>query len=119
MLLLIFALNLYATTIPLDVAYELYQEKAGATDFHVIDVRMPYEYDFDHIPGAINIDFLENDFKDKVSKLDRSHTYLLYCRTGGRGGGADTIFAELGFENSFNIKGGFEAWEEADYPTDF
>lgn len=73
-------------------------------DIIVIDVRTPKEIaEIGTIEGSTNIDFKAADFKEKVSSLDKSKEYILFCRTGNRSGQASQIMADLGFSNVNNL----------------
>ncbi|WP_157151543.1 rhodanese-like domain-containing protein [Brachyspira sp. SAP_772] len=73
-------------------------------DIIVIDVRTPEEIaEIGAIEGSTNIDFKAADFKEKVSSLDKSKEYILFCRTGNRSGQASKIMADLGFSNVNNL----------------
>ena len=73
-------------------------------DIIVIDVRTPEEIaEIGAIEGSTNIDFKAADFKEKVSSLDKSKEYILFCRTGNRSGQASQIMADLGFSNVNNL----------------
>jgi rhodanese-related sulfurtransferase len=47
----------------------------------------------------------------KIEELDKSNDYYLYCRSGARSSQAGQIMNQLGFENTFNLKGGFKKWD--------
>lgn len=72
----------------------------------LLDVRTPAEFATGHLKGAQNIDFRAPGFSDKVSKLDKSKTYVLYCASGNRSGQTTVIMEEYGFRNVINA-GGF------------
>lgn len=69
----------------------------------VLDVRTAEEFREDHVPSALNLDVLEKSFKNEVSKLDRSKTYAVYCRSGARSSNAKSIMTGLGFKNVINL----------------
>ncbi len=92
-------------------ANSLIQANQGNAGFVVLDVRTPQEYAEGHIPGAINIDYNASDFQNKVGKLDKTKTYLVYCRTGIRSAAASKIMASLGFKNVNNMTGGITDWQ--------
>ena len=48
---------------------------------------------------------------DEVEKLDKSKNYYIYCRSGNRSGQACQIMDKLGFENTYNLMGGFNEWD--------
>lgn len=78
----------------------------------LLDVRTQDEVDEGAIPGALHIDiFKGQEFIDEVSALDQSKAYYVYCRSGNRSGQACAVMQELGFENTYNLVGGFNEWE--------
>ena len=59
----------------------------------------------------IHHDFFEGqEFIDALEKMDKSKNYYIYCRSGNRSGQACDIMDQLGFENTFNLEGGFMNW---------
>lgn len=60
------------------------------------DARLPSEYKYDHINGAINLPL--NEIRQLVSTLDKSKEYVLYCQTGRRSSTAAFILAQCGFK---------------------
>ncbi|WP_340202835.1 rhodanese-like domain-containing protein [Ascidiimonas sp. W6] len=82
------------------------------TNPYLLDVRTPEEFEDGYIPGAKNIDiYLGQEFVEQVEKLDKDKNYYVYCRSGKRSGQACSIMNQLGFENTFNLSGGFMEWE--------
>ncbi len=86
------------------------------SDIIILDVRTPGEFKEGHIENSVNIDLLGNDFKDNISKLDNSKTYLVYCKLGGRSSKASNILNDLGFRNVYNLNGGITDWIAKGYP---
>lgn len=84
----------------------------------VLDVRTAGEFADGHIKGAKLIDVTEPDFKEKVSKLDRSQSYLIHCKSGGRSKRALAIMKSLGFQNIYHLESGFNGWEDANLPVE-
>ena len=95
-------------------ANEMLREKIGV---EVLDIRTEYEFSQRHIEGAVNIDFYRTDFKQRVSQLDPSKTYLLHCRSGGRSNRALNILKSVGITNLVHLDGGMKAWQKALLPT--
>jgi len=60
-----------------------------------LDVRYPSEYQYDKLPGAINIPLAE--VRHMYSVLDRSREYVAYCQSGRRSAAAAFLFAQRGF----------------------
>lgn len=79
----------------------------------ILDVRTPGEFNSGYIPGAINIDIYAADFQSRVQKLDKSKTYLVYCRSGARSSNAGNFMITNGFKQVHNLKGGMMAWSGA------
>ena len=60
-----------------------------------LDVRYPSEYQYDKLPGAINVPLAE--VRNMYSVLDRSREYVIYCQSGRRSAAAAFLFAQRGF----------------------
>jgi len=86
-------------------------------DLVVLDVRTQEEFDDGHLANAVMLDFYRDDFRERLSELDRDVPYLLYCRSGNRSGQAFELMNELGFTDVADIDGGILAWQEAGLPT--
>ncbi|MDM3870720.1 rhodanese-like domain-containing protein [Porticoccus sp. W117] len=84
----------------------------------VLDIRTPKEFAEGHIAGALNIDYYSDDFKQNLSQLDKSKTYLVHCRSGGRSGRSLKLFRELGFEKVIHLDGGIKAWKSQSLPLE-
>jgi len=88
-------------------AKKVIEKNSSNKNFHIIDVRTPEEFSQGRIEKATNIDFYQNDFEEKISSLDRSGVYLIYCRTGGRSTKALEIFKNNQFKEVYNLLGGY------------
>ncbi len=98
-------------------AFALIQNNQNNPDFVILDVRTPEEFADGYIENAIDIDFYLKTFRDELNKLDKSKTYLIYCRSGGRSGNALNIMAELNFKEVYNMSGGIDGWKAEGLPT--
>jgi len=78
-------------------------------DAVIVDVRTKEEFSMGHIQDAINIDYMSDDFWDKVEQLDATKDYFIYCRSGRRSIRVCTLMRNGGFENKkiFNLDKGF------------
>ena len=77
----------------------------------IIDVRTELEVAEGIIPDAINIDIYGGQlFIDEINKLDKSKSYFLYCKAGGRSSQACSLMNQLGFDKTYNLLGGFMNW---------
>lgn len=95
-----------------------FEEKVQTTtDIKILDIRTPEEYAEGHIPGAVNINFYDNDFKDRVEKqLPKNAPVALYCRSGHRSAEASAILSPLGYSID-DLEGGILAWEKGCLPV--
>jgi rhodanese-related sulfurtransferase len=71
-----------------------------------LDVRYPSEYQYDKLPGAINVPV--NEVRNMFAVLDKSKEYVVYCQSGRRSSAAAFLFAQRGFRVSL-LEGGL--WE--------
>lgn len=82
------------------------------TNAVILDVRTEEEIEEGIIPNAINLDIYKGqEFINELEKLDKSKNYYVYCRSGSRSGQACAIMNSIGFENAYNLEGGFMNWE--------
>ena len=81
-------------------------------DLVVIDVRNTGELSSGVIPKSIHINVMESSFTTKVKELDRTKTYVIYCRSGLRSARACQIMAKNEFKDLYNLKGGLIAWDK-------
>lgn len=86
-------------------------------DTIILDVRTPEEFEIVRLKDAINLDFYESEFKNKLSKLDRNKNYLVYCRSGHRSAITVEIMDKLGFTNVKDLEGGINKWYLEGKPT--
>lgn len=78
----------------------------------VLDVRTEEECSEGIIPNAITIDIYKGQgFIYQLEELDKSKNYYVYCKAGGRSAQACSIMNQLGFENAYNLLGGFMNWK--------
>jgi phage shock protein E len=71
------------------------------TSTRLIDVREPFEFAEEHIPGAVNIPL--NAIAGHAEEIRNFNSpVVLYCRSGSRSGMALRILNGLGIENLYN-----------------
>ncbi len=97
----------------MDLSQKDWAEKLLATENAVVlDVRTADEWADGIVPNAKMIDIYKGQgFIYEVDALDKSKTYFVYCKAGGRSAQACQIMSQLGFENTFNLIGGFMQWQ--------
>ena len=92
------------------------QAKADTTSI-ILDVRTPGEYQEEHVAGAQHLDFLNSEaFDEGIKRLDKSHTYYVYCRSGKRSHNACIKMQKQGFK-VFDMEGGILNWKKLGMPT--
>ena len=84
---------------------------ANNPEIIILDVRTPDETKNGMLPNAIEIDFRSSKFEADIDKLDKTKSYLVYCKSGGRSTGACKKMRAAGFENITNMEGGYTAWK--------
>jgi rhodanese-related sulfurtransferase len=75
-----------------------------------LDVRYPSEYQYDKLPGAINVPLAE--VRNMFAVLDRSKEYVAYCQSGRRSAAAAFLFAQRGFK-VWLLEGGLRTVEKS------
>jgi CRP-like cAMP-binding protein len=77
---------------------------------HWLDVRLPSEHQNLAIEGSLNVPLYF--IRLKISTLDRTRPYVVYCDTGRRSSAAAFILVERGFD-AYVLRGGLDAAEGA------
>ena len=72
---------------------------------HWIDVRVPEQYQQEHIQGAVNIPL--KDLKAHIASEvpDKTDTVKLYCNSGRQSGQAKDMLTEMGYTQVTNEEG--------------
>ena len=97
------------TLIQPEVLAKLMTEK----NIQLVDVRTPEEYKRGAIEGAVLINFRDANFLELMkSKLNTEKPVYLYCASGGRSGKASSLLLENGFQNVYDLEGGYSAWSK-------
>ncbi|MFT5983629.1 MAG: rhodanese-related sulfurtransferase [Ulvibacter sp.] len=94
----------------ININVEKFNARMTEPNVVILDVRTPKEIADGTIAGAMGIDVKGKEFDEKVKALDKTKTYLVYCRSGRRSSKACGIMANKGFEKLYNLKGGYTAW---------
>lgn len=97
-------------------AWELISKNKKGDDLVIIDVSTPQEYEDLHLEGAINVNLFSRFFKTRLDVMDKSRTYVIYCKMGGRSKIAKKLMQRLGFRKVYNIVGGTLLWKEEELP---
>jgi molybdopterin/thiamine biosynthesis adenylyltransferase/rhodanese-related sulfurtransferase len=76
-----------------------------------VDVREPDEWEEGHIPGAIYVG--RGRLESRIEGLvpDKERALVVYCASGSRSAFAAKALGEMGYEDVFNLAGGFADWK--------
>ncbi len=88
---------------------ELKEMIAKGTDFMLLDVREPYEYEEFNLEGKL---IPLNELIDRHEEVPKDKRVIIHCRSGARSAKAVQILQKFGFEDLYNLKGGVIAWQE-------
>lgn len=100
------------------VSIEQFEKMTAKKKNMLVDVRTPEEVAEGHLPGALNINFLGENFSQEIQTLNKNKTYLLYCRSGSRTRKAADQMQKAGFKKVYMLEGGITAWNEAGKPIE-
>ena len=116
--------NSTSTTAEADAApKEKIAEKVDANTFseklktlkevQLVDVRTPEEFGAGAIPNAVNINFYGENFDAQITGLDKQKPIMVYCQAGSPGGRSGQTLEKLkekGFEEIYELAGGYAGW---------
>jgi adenylyltransferase/sulfurtransferase len=92
---------------------------AGASDYVIIDVRNPNEWEIGRIPNTVLVPLpeIENgNGVEKVKSLLNGHKLIAHCKMGGRSMKALGILKQAGIDG-INVQGGINAWSDQIDPS--
>jgi rhodanese-related sulfurtransferase len=79
----------------------------------LVDVRTPDEYKEGHLPNALNIDFLDENFEINIQQLDKSKAVIVYCQRGSRSAKCASQLIAYGFVKIYDLDRGFSGWKSS------
>lgn len=80
----------------------------------ILDVREEKERKTGFINSTTHIPM--GQVKGKLDTLDKNKKILTYCKSGMRSKTTAELLCKNQFENVYNLKGGFDAWQAAGLP---
>jgi rhodanese-related sulfurtransferase len=90
------------------------KEELGKANTTLVDVREYAEYAGGRVSNAKLVPL--GEIEKRHQELDHTHTVYVMCRTGRRSSEAQKRLKALGFQNVFNVKGGFDEWKKENLP---
>ncbi len=82
----------------------------------LIDVRTEKEFDDGHIDSSFNIP--ADDIRERLDELPKDKPIYIYCQQGLRGYIAHRILRQNGFEEVYNLSGGYALWKPCQLETE-
>lgn len=97
---------------------EEFEKKLASIDSpQLVDLRTDREIAGGMLPNAVQINFQAADVKDKLSLLNKDEPIFVYCAAGGRSGRCANMLTEMGFQEIYDLKGGFGQWSQEGKPS--
>lgn len=94
---------------------ELERFHIEGTDFQLIDVREPHEYEIVNIGGVL---IPQNEIEEHLDKIQSEKPVVIHCRSGVRSAKVIRLLEEkYGFTNLYNLKGGVLAYAKEINPA--
>ena len=81
----------------------------------LIDVRTDKEVERGRIPGALHIPL--HTLPGRLTEIAHDCPVILYCQSGVRSAHAGGYLAQNGWDNIYNLVGGFGAWAAQGLPV--
>jgi rhodanese-related sulfurtransferase len=97
-------------------ASALIEKNEGDSDFVILDIRTPGEYQSGHIENSIMIDFYSKTYAEEINRLDKGKTYLIHCRSGNRSRRSMALFKKLQFQKIYHLSSGINGWNSEGLP---
>ena len=93
---------------------EMYTLISEDQSIQIVDLRTPGEIGQGFIGNPIFINFSEANFEERISKLDKEKSIVIYCASGGRSGRASEIIEKIGFKTMYDFTDGFNGWKNSE-----
>ena len=87
-------------------------------DAMILDVREDKEFSTGHLPNAKHIPLGQLAARLKDVEKFKNKPIVVNCRSGARSATACGILRKNGFEEVYNLKGGINAWQQANMPVE-
>lgn len=87
--------------------------EAGAL---LLDVREDWEWNENHVPGALHIPMQQ--VPSRLAEIPEDRDVYVYCKMGGRSARVTDYLRRHGRGRAANVDGGIDAWIEAGLPVE-
>lgn len=95
-------------------ARALADEMAGDDAPLIVDIRSESEWEAGHIEGSVNVPL--NQLRARTGELPSDRQLVVHCAGGYRSSIGASILQQQGFENVYDLVGGFKAWTASKLP---
>lgn len=92
-----------------------FNKLVSSGNYTLLDIRTTKEFEEGHINSAINIDFYNREFEQKIL-VYKSVPVLIYSRSSGQSKQALNKLSELNFEKVVELENGIVAWKREGLP---
>ena len=84
----------------------------------LVDLRETREFEGGRLPKAIHIPLSQLESRSgELTKL-KDRPVVAYCTTGNRSGLAAKLLEHAGFQDVYQLRGGYRAWKDAGLPVE-
>lgn len=87
-------------------------------DAAFLDIRGETPYRKGHLPGALNVPDGNVDKRLKQLQKKKNKPVIVYCSNGMASGKAGKQLKDNGFEQVYQLKGGYTAWASENLPIE-
>jgi glyoxylase-like metal-dependent hydrolase (beta-lactamase superfamily II)/rhodanese-related sulfurtransferase len=98
------------------VTVQSLNERLQGQSLQVLDVRREAEWHAGHIGAAVWWPL--DNFRVSPPQIDPEVPLAVHCKSGYRSMIACSLLQRAGFRNVINVTGGFDAWQQAQLPTE-
>ena len=106
--------KMYKNTVPFIFPEQLAFEIKRTDNLYILDTRERKEYMVSHIKGAKYVSYKRFDIKS-MQDIPKDHKIVVYCSIGYRSERIGEKLLNAGYENVFNLYGGFFNWMNNGY----
>jgi rhodanese-related sulfurtransferase len=93
---------------PAELARWIIEKKS---DYQLIDIRQPWQFDDYHIPTAVNVPLSQFFQESNLKQLDRSKKIVVYGLGAGHAAETQLLLSMKGY-NAYSLREGISAWWE-------
>jgi rhodanese-related sulfurtransferase len=101
---------------PLEASPRDAEEALSRGDAVLVDVREPWEWERQRIPGAILIPM--SQVPSRLEEIPADREVYVHCQVGARSARVVEYLRSKGRDRAVNVSGGLDAWAQAGLPVE-